>query len=89
MKPQKVNILGMELDEWKLDSSVAHFGVGSDWATLYDIQSSIKEKGHATMLLKEAKSYYQSQNKKVGGSVALNPIMRKIYKKLNIKEYKK
>lgn len=83
-----VNVLGMELDEWKLDSCIAHFAVGPKWATLYDIESLIKGRGHATSLLQEAKAYYESQNKKFGGSVALNPIMRKIYKKLKIKEYK-
>ncbi len=88
MNPTKVNILGMELDEWRIDSCIARFGVGSNWATLYDIQSLIEGKGHATLLLREAKSYYQSKKKRVRGTVALNPKMRSIYKKLRIKEYK-
>ena len=88
MIPTKVNILGMELDEWKIDSCIAHFGVGNDWATLYDIQSDNQGKGHATTLLAEAKSFYQKAGRKIGGTVALNPRMRKIYKKLGYVEYK-
>jgi hypothetical protein len=84
---KKVNILGMELDEWKFESCTAHFGTGEDWATLYDIRSEKEGKGHATELLKRAKSYYEKQGKKFGGDVALNNRMKSIYKKLNIKEY--
>lgn len=87
MRPEKVMILGMELDEWRINSSIAHFGVGDDWATLYDIESKEKRKGHATKLLKEAKKYYKG--KKLGGTIALNPIMGHLYKKLKIKEYVK
>ncbi len=85
---KKVNILGMDLMEWTYKSCIAHFAEFPSMATLYDIQSSIEGKGHATLLLKEAKSYYQSKKKKIGGTVALNPRMRSIYKKLRIKEYK-
>ena len=88
MNPTKVNILGMELDEWKFDSCIAHFGVGGDWATLYDIESRDRRKGHAIKLLRLAKKHYQSQGKMVGGSVALNSIMRKVYRKLKIHEFK-
>ena len=88
MNPKKVNVLGMELDEWEFASCVAHFGVGSDWATLFDITSLIEGRGHATTLLREAKAYYEAQKKKVGGTVALNPIMRKIYQELKIHEFK-
>jgi hypothetical protein len=88
MNPIKVDVLGMELDEWKIDSCTARFGVGEKWATLYDIESAIQGKGHATNLLLEAKSYYEKQGKKFGGSVALNPGMRRIYQKLKIREYK-
>ncbi|MCR4293657.1 MAG: hypothetical protein NUV76_12360 [Candidatus Kuenenia sp.] len=87
MIPKKVNIMGMELDEWQTESCTAHFGVGNNWATLYEIESGIKRQGHATKLLIAAKEYYTNQGKKFGGSVALNPVMRKLYEKLNIKEY--
>ena len=88
MNPKVVNILGMWLNEWRIDSCIAHFGVGKDWATLFYIESSIEGRGHASTLLAEAKNYYESKNKKVGGSVALNPKMKHLYKKLKIKEYK-
>ncbi len=87
MNPKKVNILGMELDEINFASCTAHFGIGADWATLYHIESQEEGKGHATTLLREAKEYYEGQGKKFGGTVALNPIMRKIYRNLKIKEY--
>ena len=88
LKPQKVNILGMELDEWKYKSCIAHFGVGDNWATLFDIKSEEKNKGHATKLLIESKIYYLAQSKSVGGSVALNRVMNHLYHKLGYKEYK-
>ncbi len=87
-KMKKVNNLGMELDEWQLQNTFAHFGVGKDWATLYDIQSMDKNKGIAQELIIEAKKYYEDKGKKFGGTVALNPIMAHIYKKLKITEYK-
>ena len=79
--------MGMELDEWQFESCIAHFGVGEDWATLYDIRSKKEGRGHATNLLMLAKQHYESQGKKFGGDVALNDRMRNIYQKLNIEEY--
>ena len=87
MNPTKINVLGMELDRWIVDSCEAEFGVGDTWATLYGIQSGIEGKGHATKLLVAARTYYEGQGKRFGGSVALNPTMKHIYKKLKIKEY--
>ncbi len=88
MKPNKSNVLGMELDEWKYESCIAHVGIGIGWATLYDIASQFQGQGHATKLLKTMKLYYEKQGKKFGGTVALNPRMAWLYKKLNIEEYK-
>ena len=85
----KINQLGMELDEWKFESCIAHFGIGDDFATLYDIVSGVKRKGHATTLLTEAKEYYEDKGLKFGGSVALNENMRNLYVKLGIEEYDK
>ena len=87
MEHKKVNILGMDLDEWEFASCIAHFGVGSDWATLFDIRSLIEGRGHATTLLREAKTYYEERGLRFGGSVALNSRMREIYQRLGIKEY--
>ena len=88
MNLKKVNILGMELDEIKFASCTAHFGIGPDWATLYDIESQEKGKGHAKALLIKAQKYYEEQGKRFGGTVALNNRMRSLYAKLNIQEYK-
>lgn len=84
-----VTKMGMELEQWRHESCVAHFGVGDDWATLYDIQTPEVDRrnGYATELLKGAKQHYEAQGKTFGGSVALNDGMRRIYQKLGIKEY--
>lgn len=85
--PDPVVILGMELDEWRYGSCVAHFGVGPGWATLYDIESAHPGRGHATALLIRARDYYKGQGKVVGGSVALSSRMAHLYEKLGIPEY--
>ena len=82
-----VNICGMELEQWLNKSCTANFGVGDDWATLYDIESKEQGKGHARELLIEAKKHYEAQGKKFGGSVALNERMARLYKSLEIEEY--
>jgi len=87
MKKKIVNVLGMELERWKHKSCVAFFGIGEDWATLYKIESEKKNSGHATELLIGAKKHYEGLGKKFGGSVALSPAMKYLYKKLNIPEY--
>jgi len=88
MKPNKVNILGMSLDEWVYESCTAHCATGKYWATLYDIQSSQERQGHATKLLLIMKEYYQGKRLKFGGSIALNQQMRRLYQKCGITEYK-
>lgn len=87
MNPILVHFMGMPVDEWKYRSCTAHFGVGRDWVTLYDIRSLNEGHGHATFILKRAKGYYEKQGKKVGGSVALNDRMRSLYEKLGYEEY--
>ena len=87
MKPTKVNVLGMPLDEWSYKSCVAHCATGTDWATLYTIESAEKRKGHATTLLLAMKEYYQAGGLRFGGSVALNEPMRRLYQKCGIREY--
>ena len=88
MKKRKINSMGMELDEWQHKSCIAHFGVGEDWATLYDIHSKKEGQGHATRLLVVTRDYYEKQGKVFGGSMALNKHMRRLYEKLGITEYK-
>lgn len=84
---EEVEVLGMPLERWTLESCEADFATGNDWATLYSIESHERGKGHATELLRQAKSYYEEQGKRVGGTVALNPAMRSIYHKLGYHEY--
>lgn len=87
MKIQKIDILGMILDQWTHKDCKAEFGVGDGWATLYSIESKTQGKGYAQELLKSAKEYYGARGKTFGSSVALNPAMKHILQKLKIKEY--
>ena len=79
--------MGIKLEQWTNGGCVANFGVGEDWATLYDIESKNEGRGEATNLLIKAKKYYEKLGKKFGGSVALNDRMKNIYKRLKITEY--
>ncbi len=87
MKHRKVKVLGMEMDLWSHEGCAAQIATGNNWATLYLIESTDPGKGHATELLRAAKKYYEAKGLTFGGSVALNERMRKIYEKLDIKEY--
>ena len=64
---------------------VAHFGEGDDWITLYDVKSKNENKGECQEMLILMREKYKG--KKFGGTVALNPAMKHIYRKLNIEEY--
>lgn len=86
MKKEIVNIMGIELTRWTHKSCVCDVAEGDNWATIYTIESKKQGKGHATELLEYLKRYYGGY--KFGGSVALNPTMAHLYKKLKIKEYK-
>ena len=77
----------MDLMEFRHKSCWAHIAEFEDTATIYMIGSSEPGKGHATELLKEAQEYYKGEGKELRGSVALNPTMSHIYRKLGIFEY--
>lgn len=80
-------MFGGPLTEWRHKSCRAVFGVGNDWATLYEIHSREESKGHATELLRAAKLFYERQGKRFGSTVALNDRMQSILQRLDIKEY--
>jgi hypothetical protein len=86
VRKKNIVFMGMIVDEWKYHSCIAHFGVGEDWATLYDIESKVEGKGHATGLLTTAKHVYEMEKKVVRGTVALNERMKGIYEKVGIPE---
>ena len=85
IKEKIINTLGMELLEVTYKNVVANFGYDDDWITLYSIASSNPNKGEAQELLKLVKDKYK--HKAFAGTVALNPTMKHIYKKMDIKEY--
>ena len=89
MNVRDVVEMGMPMEYWEHKSCVASFGVGSDWATLYHIESKQPGQGHATAVLQAAKGFYERRGKKFGGTVALNDTMKHIYEKLEIEEYAK
>lgn len=88
-----VNWAGMEnLREWTLESCVAHVAEGADpdgreWATVYWIESSRPGCKHAQALLQHLKSKYAETKTQFASTIALNPAMRHILKKLSIKEH--
>ena len=84
-----IEIFGVPLVQWKYKQCVAEFGVNEqeNWATLCTIRSLSEGKGHATHVLAEAKTFYESQGKRFGGSVALNSRMKAIYQRLGVTEY--
>lgn len=86
-----IPFLDGDIERWSHGSCVADFGLGvsSDgpWATLYSIKSAEPGNGHATELLRAAKEHYERTGMTFGGSVALNPRMRAIYQRLDIREY--
>lgn len=87
MNPEKITMMGMELDKWTHKSCIATVAMGDDWATIYSIGSDEKGKGHGTELLLQMKTYYEYAGKNFGSSVALSGAMKHLLKKLNIKEY--
>ncbi len=87
MKMTKINSLGMELEQWELNSCTAQMGIGKDFATIFFIESKEQGKGHATELLTNLKEHYESLGKDFGSSVALSKGMKHLLKKLNITEY--
>lgn len=84
---EQVEMLGVQVSQWKWQSCTMEFGVGEDWATLYSAELMEKNQGHATYLLQTAKTFYELQTKRFGGSAAIHPAMEHIYEKLNIYEY--
>lgn len=58
---------------------------GQKWATIYVVESSDRNKGYCQQLLLKLKEIYKDV--KFGCTVALNPTMKHILQKLNIKEY--
>lgn len=84
---KQVLSMGMPLDNWTHKSCSAMIGVGDDWATIYMISSSEKEKGHASELLATMKDHYEAHGKFFGSSIALNDGMRRLLVKFNIMEY--
>lgn len=87
MKMTKIVSLGMELEQWELNSCKAQIGTGIDFATVFFIESKEEGKGHATELLTKLKIHYEGLGKDFGSSVALSKGMKHLLKKLNITEY--
>lgn len=84
---EHVNVLGMDLVRWTYEQCIADVAEGSDWATIYVVVSENPGHGEATECLRQVKAHYEQIGKTVGGSVALNPAMRRVYEKSGITEY--
>lgn len=84
---EKKTILGIELDEWTYKSCFADIATGDDWATIYFMMSDEPSKGHASVILQEAKEFYEALGKRFGSTVALSAPMKHLLVKFNIHEY--
>lgn len=87
---RKSNTFMGELLHYRMNSCFATVAEGKHkngkkWATIYDIQSGERGKGHATKLLLALKDFYKDWD--FGGTVALNDTMKHLYEKTGIKEY--
>ena len=80
-------IMGMDLEVCRNKFCYAEVGTGKDWATIYHIESEVKNEGYGTSLLKEMKAHYEGKGLRFGSSVALSPSMKHLLLKLEIKEY--
>lgn len=82
---EPVNALGMDLLHVTFGGVEAQFGEGDDWITLYEVHSANEGRGEVQEMLKRMMARYKG--KRFGGSIALCPAMRHIYRKLEIREY--
>lgn len=77
---------GMPLKQFAWKSSQATVAEGDDWAAVYFIESTDRNKGHATELMKILKFIYETKGKTFGGTIALNPAMKRVYEKSGVYE---
>lgn len=77
--------------DFKLDGCIATVAVNKEekWATVYSIEThpAQRNKGLATSLMKWLKINFESNGYKFGGTVALNPAMKRVYEKSGVTEY--
>ena len=81
-----IKVMGMDLTAFKYKGVFGQLGEEKDWATIYHIESTNPNKGECQECLRLLKEKYK--DKMFGCSIALNPKMQHILKKLKIKEYK-
>lgn len=76
---------------FKLEGCIAEVSVNDTekWATVYSIETvpSERNRGLATELMKQLKKIFEDKGYKFGGTVALNPAMKRVYEKSGVKEY--
>lgn len=77
--------------QFKLDGCVATVAINEleKWATVYFIETipSMRNKGLATELMKYLKINLEGKGYRFGGTVALNPAMKRVYEKSGVTEY--
>jgi hypothetical protein len=84
---EEVKVMGMDLFKFTHKGVSGHLFVNNKHATIYDVMSKNRNKGECLETLGMLKEEYEANNKIFGGTVALNPTMKHIYQKLEIKEY--
>lgn len=90
---REINFAGMPLVQYTANHVrvIVAEGVqnGRKWATIYEVvcEPIFRNQGRTQAILSVLKRKYEADQYVFGGTVALNPTMAHIYKKLNIKEY--
>ena len=87
---RETNAMGMPLTEWKHEACTALVATGGSvrpWATVYLIETAdgARRRGYATALLRHLQGVYH--DRVFGCTVALNPALRRILRRLRIVEY--
>lgn len=90
---REINFAGMPLVQYTANHVrvIIAEGVenGRKWATIYEVicEYEFRNKGRTQAILSVLKRKYEADEWTFGSTVALNPIMKHILTKLNIKEY--
>lgn len=79
----------VQLYKWKYCRAMVYENLPEKWATvsLIETHPEHRNQGQATEMMLFLKKMYEKNGFKFGGTVALNPAMKRVYEKTGIKEY--
>jgi len=75
--------------KWKYCRAMVYENPDEKWATvsLIETHPDHRNKGQATEMMNFLKRMYEKNGFKFGGTVALNPAMKRVYEKTGVEEY--